>query len=78
MKKLIKQIQLNIFNRRLSKAIIKADKKAFQTHQRYLVVLMCKKPIVKSKTELSNMINNGTLKNVDIQKIEQIALYKTY
>lgn len=78
MKKIIKKIKKIIFNRRLNNAILEANKKAFQTHKRYLVVLFQNKPVVKSKTELSNMINNGTLSKVDIQKIESIALYKTY
>lgn len=75
---LIKSIKEKIFRKRLAQAIKEADKKAFITHQRQLVVLYDNKPVVKSKNELSSLINNGTLKNIDIQKIEQIALYKTY
>lgn len=74
---LFKYIKAVIFEIRLKKAIKKADKFAKRSGYHFLVVMLEGRPIVKAKKSLKQLIKDGVFK-ISIQKIEELALYKTY
>ncbi len=62
---------------RLKRAIKKANRFHNLTGYKYLVLNYKGRPVVKSKLSLKEMIKNGELKTT-IQRLEEIALYKTF
>lgn len=62
---------------RLKHAIKKANRFHNLTGYKYLVLNYKGRPIVKSRQSLKDMIKNGELKTT-IQRLEEIALYKTF
>ena len=77
MKKFIKLLRAKRFQRRLKRAIKKADRLTSTTGKKYLVLNFAGKPIVKSKGELKQLVNHNYFK-CDIQTLTEMAIYKTF
>lgn len=74
---IFKYLRALIFERRLKRAIKKADYFAKRSGYHFLVVFLKGRPVVLSKKSLKKHIKNGVFRT-SIQNIENIALYKTY
>lgn len=77
MKELIKFIKARIFHIRLRKAIRKADSITAETGRKVLVLNIAGKPIVLTKGQVKQLVNNGYFKNCSAAHIERVALYNT-
>ena len=75
MKKFLKLLKAKRYQRRLKRAIKKADRLTATTGKKYLVLNFAGKPI-KSK-ELKQLINHNYFK-CDIQTLTEMAIYKTF
>lgn len=67
-----------IFNRRLKRAVKRAEQLHKLTNRKYLVLRYNNRLIVKSKQDLKYLLKKGIFRaNCGIQEIESIALYIT-
>lgn len=71
------KIKRAVENARVKRAVKKANKLFDATGMKFLVIWYKGKPVVKSKQELKKLVGEGYFKGLTIQKIEQMALYKT-
>lgn len=76
MKHLIELLADFIFERRLRRAIAKADNMAALTGNRFMVLVVQGRLIVKSKKNLKTLIKAHRLK-CSIKELEEKALYET-